>query len=370
MRDINLADEQLQATLAARGPFVSLYLNTEVANQNAPREIHLRWRGLREQAESLGASSRAMEAIDELVDDSHQSGKGLVVVTAADEVVYRRHLGARPVDDFVRVEALPHLLPLIEWRQENPSHGVLLAYGGGAEIYAGAGEALDQGVSVKGSAGDHVERTASGGSEANLQHRAEHLAEENAQEVAAELARVVSSHGLEVVLVAGEEQALSVLRKHLPESLSDNLVDVGDHAHRGASLEGLREPLDLGLAGYAAGTTQEVVGTFLEEREQGDQAAETAGRTIDALRKAQVDTLLIARKPDDRRAWFSTQEPTQAAMDKSVLADLGLAGISEGPLSDVLVRSAYATGAKVRVIPELARELGPAEGIGAILRYA
>jgi Bacterial archaeo-eukaryotic release factor family 2 len=369
MRDISLADEQLQSMLTTSGPFVSLYLNTEVENQEAPHEIHLRWQALRERALEKAAPEEALGALDELVEGAHKHGKGLVGFGTSGGLAYRRHLGTH-LADRIAIDPLPHLLPLIEWRQENPSHAVVLAARGGAEIYVVRAEGEGSKVSVKGEAGDHVERTASGGSERNVHHRAENLVDENAAEVANELMRVVRSEGIGMVVLAGDERALTALRPHLSQSIGEDLVNLGEHAPRGASSDDVAGEVSKALAARAAGEIEEVLGGFRAERAQGDLAADGAEATLQALRKAQVETLLIARTTDGRRAWFTHAEPTQAALREAELAELGLEGPTEAALADVVVRGAYATGASVRVIPELSDDLGPSEGLGALLRYS
>ena len=52
-----------------------------------------------------------------------------------------------------------------------------------------------------------------------------------------------------------------------------------------------------------------------------------------------------------------------------MFTDLNLDDIDEGESTDVLVSAAVASGAQVKVIPDLSEAHGPAEGVGGILRF-
>jgi hypothetical protein len=69
-------------------------------------------------------------------------------------------------------------------------------------------------------------------------------------------------------------------------------------------------------------------------------------------------------------AWFSPSDLTQASSSKNALTTIGVTDAVDGPLHTVLVRAALGTGARVYVLPDLSDELGPAQGVGGLLRYA
>ncbi|MDQ3783328.1 MAG: hypothetical protein M3360_00280 [Actinomycetota bacterium] len=364
MQDISLWDQQLQGVLTAEGPFVSLYLNTEVTTEASPHDIELRWRALRKQAEDKGAVEAALGALDAQAEGSHKLGQGLVAIANTEEVLLTRNL-SRGVRDQVEFGALPHLVPLIEWRQGHPSYVLVLADRVGAEIHVAHAYRRSETISVDGEDGPDIRRSVAEESPGHDQQRAENLWESNAAEVAGEVANIVRAQGIELVAVAGDVRAVGFLREHLPEKMRDSVLEV--EGTRANSSEDVQEDLDQTLAAFDARTTEAVLDLF---RSGGGKqlAAQGVEATLDALRKAQVDTLLLAPGvEDDRVAWFAVAEPSQAAANRELLAGLGVEGLVQGPLQDVLVRSAYATGAKVRVVPE---EESPPEGVGAILRYS
>ncbi|MBA2274652.1 MAG: hypothetical protein H0W21_12250 [Actinobacteria bacterium] len=364
MQDISLWDQQLQGILAAEGPFVSLYLNTEVTSEASPHDIELRWRALRKQAEDKGAVQSALVALDAQIDGSHKRGQGLVAIANTEEVLLTRNL-SRGVRDQIAFGALPHLAPLIEWRQGHPSYVLVLADRVGADIYVAHAYRRGETVSVDGESGPDIRSSSAEESPGHDQQRAENLWESNAAEVAGEVADIVRAQGTELIAVAGDVRAVGFLREHLPEKMRASVLEV--EGARANTYEDVQKDLEQTLAAFEARTTEAVIEVFRSGGGQQHLAAEGIGATLDALRKAQVDTLLLApRGEDDRDAWFAVSEPSQAATDRELLAGLGIEGLAQGPLQDVLVRSAYATGAKVRVVPH---EQSPSEGVGAILRY-
>src|SRR5439155_1320841 len=81
---------------------------------------------------------------------------------------------------------------------------------------------------------------------------------------------------------------------------------------------------------------------------------------------AQVEVLLVDDRPeDDRTAWFGP-EPAHVAADPSTLQVVGVDRPQEARLVDAALRAALGTGAAILVTPPVG---GPAEGMGAILRW-
>ena len=367
MRDVNLNDQEVQAVLAAQGPFVSLYLHTEVTSEQAPRDMDLRWRGLRDKAEAAGAHETALSALDDVVDGAHARGRSLAAVAAPGGVVLRRHLGGA-VRDNVTFDGLPHLVPLIEARQEHPTYVVVLADRQGAEIYGVNAEGPTGEVTVEGEAGPHLTRTKAEGSQRHYQQRAENLWESNATEVAEALTSAVNATGAQLVVVAGDVRAVSFMEEHLPDRVKQDLVEAG--GGRGESLEDMQDQLDDVVAEWAARASESILATFKAERARAERAADGLDPTLEALRRSQVETLLLSpAAAGGRRAWFTRADPAQTAADKQALIDMGFDDLEEAAMIDALVRAAYGTGAAVRIIPDLGPDQGPANGVGAILRF-
>ena len=355
-----------QAVLDAEGPFVTLYLDTTAQTEDAPKTIDLRWQALRREAASGGASEAALQALDSVVDGAHTKGDGVAAIVSGDRLVLRRHL-SQPIEDGISVGPLPFLLPLIEWEQDNPFIAVVLADRIGAEIHLLYASHPSAELEVEGDDWP-VRRVSPGGwSQRRFQQRAENLWEENAEQVADVLTRLVAGFPLELVVVSGDVRAVGFLTEHLPENVSEMVhVIEGVQAHE---LEVIAEELHKTIAAQTGQTTESLLEVFREERGQADRAVEGWDATCDALRKAQVGTLFVTRAETGKNAYILPASPDQVALERATLEGLGLGEPAQVAASDALVRAALATGAAIRVIPQLPAEHGPAEGAGAILRY-
>ena len=358
--------DRLRALLERAGPFVSLYLDTEAATEDGARQLQLRWRALRATAEQQGASEEALGALDGVVEGAHLRGDGLAAIAANGDVALRASLSA-PVTNRVAAGSLPHLLPLLEWRQDNPRVGVVLCDRVQAAIHVLGGLAPDNETAVEGSEFPITKVKQGGTSQPRFQRRAENNWEGNARDVAIEVARVAGSEGLEAVVIAGDVRAIGFLQEHLEAGIDRVALEIESRPEVG--LEEVSDELKRAVASYAAQTTEDLLARFREERGQQDLAVEGAEGTLEALRMAQVDTLLVARDLSGKSAWFSPSEPIQLALDRSALEDLGLEDLEEAGLEDAAVRSALMADARVRILPALGAEHAPREGIGALLRF-
>jgi peptide subunit release factor 1 (eRF1) len=355
----------LQNIRTAEGPFLSLYLNTETRDENGVEQLQLRWRNLRGTIEDK-TSPEVLGKIDSIVSGSHQQGDGLVVIASGDDVLLRRYL-RRPIDDSIEHGPLPRLWPLFEWGQENPAHIVLLADRVGAEIYIVHPDRDVEQETVEGDKPD-IGRTRRGGwAQPRYQRGATKAWRDNATKVGEELGTISEREDIDIIIVAGDVQAIHYLKENMP--LHGEFIFEEIDGSRQLQLDDIEEELDKALASYSGQSIDKLLEKFVEERGQQDLAVEGLEPTLEALRMAQVDTLLIRTGGIEGTAHASAENPSQAAASGGPLAELGLEDVVQGEAADVAVAGAIASGAKVVVIPELSEKHGPAEGIGALLRY-
>ncbi|HYY07266.1 MAG TPA: hypothetical protein VFA25_01545, partial [Actinomycetota bacterium] len=109
-----------------------------------------------------------------------------------------------------------------------------------------------------------------------------------------------------------------------------------------------------------------LLATFAEEQGQRDDAVAGLERTAGALQRSQVAALLIANGEDDRTLWFGP-DPALLATTDVALKELAVDPPAEAPASDVLVRAALGTGARIRILD---RADAVEDGIGALLRWS
>ncbi|HEV3472446.1 MAG TPA: Vms1/Ankzf1 family peptidyl-tRNA hydrolase [Actinomycetota bacterium] len=364
----NDLDTGLRTLLERPGPFVSVYLDTTAETETRARELELRWRALRDRAEAAGAPAGALDAIDEMVSGVQQRAEGVAVFTAGDEAVLWRSLSAS-ITDGIHVGPLPRLAPLLAWQQENPRFAVVTCDREGADIYVMQGEDVDGKRTITADQFPIQKVRAGGTAQRRIQQRAEDSWEANARAAARTLGRVVSDESLDLVVATGDLRALQFLREHLDEHIEPAVFDV--EASPSGSLDDVADEIDQAVGAYAARWIEDTLARFEEAHGQSHLAVEGAGPTLEASRRAQVDTLLLC--PDDvpdRSAWVAPNDLTQASLEKGSLIDAGVDDVTEAPLEDVLIRSALGTGAKVAILPRLAESRGPREGTGGILRYS
>jgi len=357
----------LRALFEQDGPFISVYLNTEGASEDAPEELALRWRAMREEVLENGASEDAVTALDGIVSGAHRKGDGLVAFTAGDKVFLRRFLSRR-VADSVTFAPAPRILRLLEWQQDNPRYAVVVSDRQGAEIHVITGHQVEDTTEVEGDDERPIMKVQPGGwSQRRFQNRAENTWEANAKSVVDELSKIVSAEEIEFVVIAGDVRSIQFIKENIPQEIEATSFELSTEPHQ---LEDIQEELDKVAAAWVGQSIEAKLEKFLEERGQNDLAVEGLEATFDALRKAQVDALLISPGRVDDRAYFSRADLTQASTRRGTLEGLGLEDIEEADAADVLVRATFGTGARVIVIPDVGDEHGPRAGVGALLRYA
>ena len=348
------------------GPFLSAYMTTEATVENAAQRAEVRWRSVRDSLAAEGAPDEVLGAVDPLVADAHLQGEGLGVIVRDDGAVHVEHHPRPPAVDRARWAPTPSLVPLLGWRQAAPAHVVVVADRKGADIVAVRGE----GFQLRREAGgdDYPIRkvNAGGWSQRRHQERAENTWTENAEAAARQVTALAERVGARLIVVAGDVRAATLLRGALPTEFLDRVREAGG----GRSADGSSDHLAAEVADLVeravVADTGALMEKFAEERGQADRAADGVEATLRALAASQVEVLLVHDDPDDARpAWFGA-DPTVVSANRADLASMGVDDPTEGPVVDVAVRAALATGAGIRVIP---RDMAPTEGLGAILRW-
>ena len=362
------ANDDLVTLLLETGPVASAYIDTTSATTDPRGEIDLRWKNVRRDLEGGGADAATLDAMDATVAEDHGGGDTLAMFATGGRVVRSFRWPDAPTQDLGRWAPLASVGPVVERRQAMAPHLVVRADRGGADIVAFLlGEAE---VEAEVSGDDlHLQRSAPGGwSQRRFQQRAENVWESNAGKVAEDLVSVFDEVSARLVVVSGDVRALQFLKESLPPRVLDVLEEVDGGREEEAGEQIAEETARL-LASAVASDTEALLAKFREERGQDDRAADGVAATVEALQRAQVETLLVHDDPtDDRSLWFGP-EGVHLAMDPRTLSELGVASPQEGRLVDVLIRAALATGSEVRMVPSTEDD-GPTDDVGAVLRWA
>ena len=354
------------------GPFVTVYLSTDPEVEQASQRSVAHWRNVRRDLEGQDAPGDALDAIEALVPDAHLEGNTLVAVADADGVALVRH-GQEPITaDRGLWTAVPAVGTLLEWQQSSPTHAVVLADRVGADvaIFTAHGEGGDAMLAFGDTHTDDpvLRKTKPGGwSQRRFQQRAENSWDANMKAVAERMGKIAQIVDLRLVVLAGDVRAVPMLREHLPPHLADRIYEIEGQRAIDGGIDAIADDVTRTVATAVASDTVAILEKFREERGQGDRAADGIAATLAALSEARVDTLLVHDDPSDsRECWFApTGDVALAATDAVTIKAQGVADPAKGRLVDVAIRTAFRSGARVRVIPSA----GVTDGIGAILRY-
>lgn len=355
----------LGAVMAGEGPFLTVYLATEGAVENAVQRSEQRWKALRRELADQSAPESALAAIDPLVGDAHTSGAGLLAIADASEVLLVEHLVEAPAEDHGSWSRLPVVVPLLAVRQAQVPYVLVLADRGGADLLADrpGREPVTRTVGE----GEPDSKTSPGGwSQRRFQERAENDWANTAGDVAERATRLAKAVDARVVIIGGDVRASHMIRDDLPGELAaiSHLIEHG-RAADGSDDEREREVERL-VATAVAEDTVAFLQKFREECGQQDRAVQGADATVNALNRAAVDVLLVAEGPSSDRTASVGPDPVPVALDGGGDIAGTRESTTEASLPDALVRAAIGTGASIRIVPS-----GPVpEGIGALLRWA
>ena len=332
---------------------------------NAAEQMDLQLRHARDAVAEVADDQAGERLVAAIRDVGHGIGRSCVAVVGGERTWVWP--SAIQVDTASAVPGpLPSLARLIADRQSWISHAVVEVDKIGADLTIVDARTSQEDVSVDG-ADSHITKSKPGGwSQRRFQQRAEEHWEDNMRKVADRLAAEVRDSGIELVMVTGGDQVISILRDVLPPEIADGVIDlgVGGRADDGSD-DQLDEVVDKTVRHEAAARRMAAQESVL--------AASAAGNGVtgrkDVLRslfEGVADTVVIHLAATEGLHAVVGDEPRQVAADASTLQDLGL-NATRVPLVDAVLRGAAASGCGVVVLP--ADETSEVEdGLAASLR--
>lgn len=360
----------LSDVLAAPGPFVSVLVDATSDVEQAAAKYDAEWKAILQRLDEQGVRRDVVDALSG-ARGSHAEGESrLVVATDDGQVRLSEPLALRPAQSSIDLGALPNLLPIVQELTAQVPHVVVLADRRGADISAFYDQSTQAGeMTVKGRR-LHLTKISSGGWS---QSRYLHNVENNWQAVAADIAQAVAllagQIGAALIVGAGDERELQLVRDALPTEWQPLWVQVdGGRGHDGS--RGLvQRRVAAAVSTHVAHATMTLLADYAQELGQDKRAVDGLVDVVEALRQGQVQTLLLTTDPDEHSTlWFGEQPLTLGTSREDVIT-LGAREPAQGPLLAVLLRAALATGADVQVVPHQS-EQAPFSGLGALLRYA
>jgi peptide subunit release factor 1 (eRF1) len=356
----------LRSVVDAKGPFATVLLDTDPAVPNARYHLEQKWSNVRRELTAAGAPEATLAGLEEQVSDAHLSGHAFYAVADGERVRLVAHWPDRPAYELTRWAPLPTFTPLLERRQVEIRHVVVLVDREGADLVT-VTPATTSNETIEGESGPVIHRSAPGGwSQMRYQHRAEVAWARTAREIAGALTDEFDAAHAELVVIAGDVREVQLVTDDLPKRVRDRLHVVTGGRAPGTDEDAMQHEITRLVLTAAAEASVALLRKLREEAGQGDRAVVGAEATFDALRKAQVDVLLVHDdQVDHRSAWFGLTPllvgliPDEASVDRSE--------VQLGRLVDVAVRAAIDADAGIRVIPSVS---AVADGIAAILRWS
>ena len=358
--------ERFRRLVDAKGPFVSIYFDDSHDTQDAAAQLDARLRDVRKHLEEQSVDASVIEAIDSAVRGAHPpvGRSGRVVIAAGDTIVTDEHLIRPPATTDLRISELPYLIPIVEHGLLHTKYLVVSVDHTGADITVHRARTVST-ESVEGE-GWPVHKAKSVEHEyGGAQPRVDEAVRKNIRAVADRVTHLVDEAGAELVFIEGEAGARAELASALPERAADKVVPLqGGGRAAGTDQAEVHHEIGQEFLKRRLATIDDAAKRFAAGRGTG-LAVEGLADVTAALRDGAVETLIIGELGE--ATVVADTDLAMIAPDADTLSALGGAPERTLRADEALPLLAVATGAALVRTDE---RLSPAEGIGAVLRYA
>jgi hypothetical protein len=363
----------LEPVFTASGPYATVCADVTHTTENADTEVELRVRALAQQLTDQGAPEAVVEAVRSRLLEANEGGDvatlwGRALVVAADgSVVLDQPLVDAPRREVAEYSPAPDLMPILRQLPGRVPHIVVIADRVGADIsvasLVGRPEIEDE---VEGDSFQIRKFQGGGWAHHRYQHNSENKWVHNADNVAERIASLVRRLHPRFVLLAGDVRARQILSDRASDLWSELVVSM-DEGGRAAGAD--REPVDQRaaelVAEHEAREEADAVEKIGSAAAHGLAVTGTAS-VVEALRKGQVETLVLADQPDDEKLLVGSS-PLLLGTEQGDMDALGVQEVHSVPADRALLAAAVASSAGVVVVPRAAM---PGDiPVAAILRY-
>jgi len=355
------------------GPFATVCADVTHTTENADTELDLRVRALADRLTEQGAPEPVVEAVRARLLEGNEGGeagtyRGRAVVAGPDGTV----LLDAPLADAPRAEtaewsSMPDLVSVLRALPGRIPHVVIVADRVGADITVATAPGLPTlEKSIDGET--HLMRKVQVGGWAHhrFQHTAENVWIHNMQQVIDEIDTLVEKSGARFVLLAGDIRARQIFSDRATPKIQAVLVDMEEGGRaEGADRSVIDQRVEELIAENDAAEQAKVIEQIEAASAHGLALTGTA-LVVEALRKAQVETLVLAEEQDDEQLFVGTS-PLELGVSSEDMAALGVTDAAQVPVERALLRAAVGSNAGVVVVP---RSALPGDiPVAAVLRY-
>jgi protein required for attachment to host cells/ribosomal protein L30E len=283
----------LAALDETEAPVVSCYL--DLSDRAYRSELSRRRRELRKllAAEDLNHFEESMQSVESYLGDGLEAAtKGVAVFArSGSKPLFLPLEFSVPVPTRISVDTLPSIYQLVALKDTYHRYIVLLSSEEKAQIVE-----VNLGTVTRQVWVERPDLRPRVGREWSKNHYQNHRRERTQQFVREKiklLERLVSDHGYSHLILAGPPQITARVRKALPKSLADKLVDVVSASSRDRVEDVVAETLS-SFVGQEEQESLALADELLRAVRTGGLAVTGSEEVLTALRKAQVDVLVVS----------------------------------------------------------------------------
>jgi Bacterial archaeo-eukaryotic release factor family 2 len=342
----------------------SVYLATSLAGETTAGEIGLRWRTARKQLADQGADAATLDALGAAVTGPDNRAPGVAAFARAGRVLLERGLPAAPVQEITGYAALPHAMPLVAQAPPGVPHLLVSADRSGGELAVAVGQnAVGATERVEGDGWPVHKPSVGGWSQDRYQRSAEEAWANNEKEFAAAVTAAAERTGAELIVLAGDTRARSLLLDHLGQPLRDKVVVVDKEIAADSNV--LAETAAAQIRQRAEQASRDGLDRVRTQLPRG-RAVQGLADVVAALRDARVSQLFLTGDPSSTATLWIGPGPAELATSADELRERGTAEPVRDRADAALLRGLVLTDAELFFVP--AGEPVPPGGIAALLR--
>jgi hypothetical protein len=349
------------------GGYVSVYLDTSRDSEDATSAVDLRWRSARERLASAGADHATLDALAAVMTDARRGAPGRAAFGRGGRVLLTEALPLPPRREIARLAPLPHVMPLLAQRRPHVPYLRVTARHDGGEIASVTAAGAQDDEEITGT-GWPVHQIKGGGSaQLRYQHDTEEAWKINAKELAGRVTAEAREVGAELIVVAGDPVARTLLVRELGPDLAAITVTIEREVS--ADSDEAARAADEAVAQHVAQRSQD---RFDHWRTQlaHDRGVQGLAATMTALRDGGAAELLLVDHPESAHTAWIGPGGTELAATAGELTDWGVQDPVQDRADAALARGLTTSDAQLYILPEdlATSSVAPQDGVGAVLR--